>query len=110
MHRRADRGLLRGLWEYPGVDADTEIEMKEAFQAELGLVIEPEGRLMETEHVFTHRHWKMQVYQIKLLNDPFQGAEEFCWASVDRQAELMIPTAFRRIQEYLAEPEQLSLV
>lgn len=110
MHRRPDKGLLRGLWEYPGVDASSPEEMKAAFAAEMGLDIIPEGRLLETEHVFTHRHWKMQVYQVKLLKGPAESEESFCWASVDRQTELMIPTAFRKIQEFLAEPEQLRLI
>lgn len=109
MRRRPEKGLLRGLWEYPGVDANNIEEMKDAFARELRLPVEVKGRLLEAEHIFTHRHWKMQVYEAALCGAvPEEG--EWCWASVDRQKELMIPTAFRRIQEYLAEPEQLSLV
>ena len=51
----------------------------------------------------------MQVYEISAADLPEDSAE-WCWADVDKQRELMIPTAFRKIQEYLAEPEQLRLV
>ena len=109
MHRRDEKGLLGGLWEYPGVDASSPEEMRQAFSKEWGLEIRPVGFLFETEHVFTHRHWKMQVYEALPEKEP-PDSDRWCWADVDRQAEMMIPTAFRKIQEYLAEPEQLRLV
>ena len=106
MHRRPPKGLLQGLWEYPGVENDN---IKEGFAAEFGLEVEAKGHLLDCEHIFTHRHWKMQVYEVQLTGSVPEN-DEWCWASVDKQAELMIPTAFRKIQEYLAEPEQLRLV
>ena len=109
MHRRKEGGLLGGLWEYPGVDASSPEEMREAFWREWNLEIHPVFYLFETEHVFTHRHWKMQVYEISAADLPEDSAE-WCWADVDKQRELMIPTAFRKIQEYRAEPEQLRLI
>ena len=109
MHRRPDSGLLAGLWEYPGVEADSLESMQEKFLTEYGMQIRPEGHLLDTEHIFTHRHWKMRVYLVRLTG-PEPTGPQWRWAETDAQQELMIPTAFRRIQEYLAEPEQLRLV
>ena len=55
------------------------------------------------------RFKRMQGYEALPEKEP-PDSDRWCWAEVDRQAEMMIPTAFRKIQEYLAEPEQLRLV
>ena len=51
----------------------------------------------------------MRVYLVRLTG-PEPTGPQWRWAETDAQQELMSPTAFRRIQEYLAEPEQLKLV
>ncbi len=100
MHRRPNTGLLKGLWEYPGVDAESAEEIIKAFLAEYGLSVVLKEYQFHTEHIFTHRHWLMEVYTADLLSDEPVG-EQWLWADVEEQKALMIPTAFRAIQNAL---------
>lgn len=96
LHRRGEKGVLAGLWEYPGVDGTDPGQMEELFREQLGLQLMAGEHLLDAEHVFTHIRWQMSVYEARLLADP--PAEDFCWATEEQlEKEIMLPTAFRRI-------------
>ncbi len=63
LHRRAPKGLLAGLWEFPNVKGHlTPEEVKLLFpgqQMEL---------LPDAKHIFSHVEWRMHAYEIALAN------------------------------------------
>ena len=95
IRKRADRGLLAGLWEFPnekGVYNAAEISERLTEQGARVLGCEPCG---EARHVFTHVEWHMSGY----LVDCAAEWDGFVWASPARiAADYSIPTAFRFYQ------------
>ncbi|MCR2806117.1 A/G-specific adenine glycosylase [Paenibacillus soyae] len=83
VRQRPESGLLAQMWELPHVlagdaagdwyreDAPKErAELAEAItralEDEAGLLIRPTGWLADEEHVFSHIHWHMRVYEADL--------------------------------------------
>lgn len=65
LHRRPDKGLLRGMWEFPSVEGDTvQLEALESLvQKNLGEAVSVSWHpVTELTHVFSHRRWDMRVF------------------------------------------------
>ena len=66
LHRRPDKGLLAGMWEFPNSIREGE-QGKEALTenlAALGVrVQEVSGPVKQIRHVFSHKIWQMTVYE-----------------------------------------------
>ncbi len=73
LHKRGDKGLLAGLWEFPGGEV-------------------PEGAEMcgEAVHIFTHVEWHMKGY---IVPDAPDG--DYQWFTQSERRQLAIPSAFR---------------
>ena len=89
VHKRADSGLLAGLWEFPNVPGTLDDAEAAAWLTEHG--IRPEGEFMRTaaRHVFTHRVWEMRVYTV-----PCRTPGRLTWRDLS-DPEVALPTAFR---------------
>ena len=79
LHRRPDRGLLAGLYEFPGFDGH--LGEKQALQAVRSLGFEPLHieRLEDAKHVFSHIIWDMICYRVRVADpvrlESLPGAE-----------------------------------
>ncbi len=98
LRRRADTGLLAGMWEFPSLPGRPDAaEIRAALTAE-GFSpgeIRPCG---EAKHVFTHVEWHMTGY---LVDIPTQSGE-YVWKSpAEIEAGFAVPTAFRAYQKLL---------
>lgn len=110
LHKRAEKGLLAGLWEYPNVlnsEAKLPEELTKAFGETL-LVREKK----KAKHIFSHVEWHMEGIYLEITkNDPKlkqKIIEEFCkreknggketdWVFVNREQrerDYSIPSAF----------------
>ena len=73
IHRRPEKGLLAGMWEFPncpGKGKDGKAALKKTL-AGFGIQIRRVSRpLQEIRHVFSHKTWQMTVYEA--------AAEEAC--------------------------------
>ncbi len=88
IRRRADKGLLAGLWEFPSLDGRWSAEELRALFPE-ALSIEPCG---EARHVFTHVEWRMTGYTLRLPSE----TEGFVWADAEEiRARYSFPTALK---------------
>ncbi|MCA0755857.1 A/G-specific adenine glycosylase [Paenibacillus sp. N4] len=98
VRQRPDTGLLAQMWELPHLllpndmsgifDAKSPKEQGELaamlgqmLEAETGLLIRPRSWLMDADHVFSHIHWHMRVYEADLgeeagLSEAAAAAEE----------------------------------
>ncbi|MBR5152393.1 MAG: A/G-specific adenine glycosylase [Clostridia bacterium] len=96
LQKRAEDGLLAGMWEYPNLDLH--LSQQESIQAlaDMGIVVtdlEPWGK---AEHIFTHIEWKMQVYRGVCQSS---GENKFVWVTEKQmEEEFALPTAFRKIK------------
>lgn len=87
LRRRAKKGLLAGLWEYPNelvpVPCPVEAEAIEAG---------PTGK-----HIFTHIEWRMRSMLVRAGSDMLP--EGWVWASwKELEEEYAVPNAFRAFQ------------
>ena len=68
LHKRPDKGLLAGLWEFRHTDGFlNEVESKNALQAYHPEKIVPLGRYT---HIFTHVRWEMECYAAVVRDAP----------------------------------------
>ena len=101
LRKRAGRGLLAGMWEFPNVEGHLDPEAALAQAAAWGLRPKDLGRVVERDHVFTHIIWKLRCYYL----DCGGAGEDFTWCTEDRiTQEAALPTAFR--QFWVIEQEQ----
>lgn len=102
MNKRTGKGVLSGLWEFPGVEAGNEEEFKEKFIKSYKLRIKNNRYWMDVEHVFTHLHWKMKVCRCEVFKGRRILPETLKWVSQKEMERLTIPSAFRKIKQKLA--------
>ena len=64
--KRPGKGLLAGLWEFPGVPGH--LDEEEALNAAAALGFEPLRirALPDGKHIFTHIEWRMRAYEIRV--------------------------------------------
>ncbi len=94
--RRAETGLLGGMWSLPNVDEPLDVEgalrQAEAFGVQPASVLRQEHRT----HIFTHIRWEMEAFTILC------GAKDdrFVWrTSEEIRRHFALPTAFRKFLE-----------
>jgi len=76
VHKRPERGLLAGLWEFPNLPGHLDPDALVAYARSLGyepLYIEALG---DAKHIFTHVEWHMTGYQLKLAESTFASAAQ----------------------------------
>lgn len=90
--KRAEKGLLANMWEFPSLDgrcADGDVE---SYLAEQGFSIESLVACGEAEHIFTHIVWHMVGYSVTV--DEENG--EYLWKSREEiLQDFAIPSAYR---------------
>lgn len=90
--RRADTGLLAGLWELPNLPGTLTPEQAADYAAKQGLGPIELVRSMERKHIFTHIQWHMTGYVFQCRTAP----KGYIWASPrELQGAYTLPTAFR---------------
>lgn len=92
LHRREDKGLLAGMWEFPNTEGHLTREEAEKFLEQKGLspvCCEPCGK---AKHIFTHIEWHMTGYQAQCRTQ----SSAFEWKTADEIPEsCALPSAFR---------------
>lgn len=87
LHRRPDRGLLAGMWEYPGLDGwFSPPQIRALFPTADSI-----SQLAQARHIFTHVEWHMQGYLIRTAS--FDTPENCIWAGEEESCAL--PSAFK---------------
>ncbi len=86
MVKRPHRGLLGGLWSFPGSALDKgdapATKLREALREELGLKVVPGKELFRVEHGYSHFTITVRVYDGRLRGaiPPAGGGVTFHWA------------------------------
>lgn len=69
LHRRPDKGLLAGMWEFPAVTLPPGTEPTEELslflQRETGMKTSVEALFLELTHTFSHRRWHLAFYHCR---------------------------------------------
>lgn len=91
--KRAEKGLLGGLWELPNVDEKMNEQEVKQWLEERGIEVIQIKKHKSAKHIFTHLEWYMKCYQVvcKEENSSFE------WASKEELNQTIpLPTAFRK--------------
>ncbi|MBO4484168.1 MAG: A/G-specific adenine glycosylase [Lachnospiraceae bacterium] len=99
LHKRPEKGLLAGLYEFPNVSgALTAKAAKEALKELLPMLSLTDGKLKKEEdavHIFTHIKWEMKAYRGTVSADDAALPEGYIWADENAfEAECSVPSAF----------------
>lgn len=96
LQKRPDSGLLAGLWEFPNVPGNLDMEKGLLILKDWGIRPGQLLRQVERQHIFTHIRWQMQGLYLEVA----EKNEAFVWLSAEEiQQQVALPTAFRQFWE-----------
>ena len=106
LHKRPDKGLLAGLYEFPNTAGHLSPEEVTAFFKKRGMPIVRVARLTDAVHVFSHKEWHMWGYLVRVdeLSDRTQAVKKEQWIferSEEVQKKYAIPSAFAAYASYI---------
>ena len=91
VQKRAEKGLLSGLWEFPNEEEDLTEELIENWLLEHGIT---EYQVMDQyrgKHIFSHVEWHMKGWKVNVSQEP----KDFIWITKEEmEQEYAIPAAF----------------
>ncbi len=94
IRRRADAGLLAGLFEFPCLGGHAaEVEVC-AYLAERGLAVQAISDAGEARHLFSHIEWRMRGWDVAVTATV--PAEDWVWVTPEElDAVYAVPSAYR---------------
>ncbi|GFE68664.1 A/G-specific adenine glycosylase [Chroococcus sp. FPU101] len=107
--RRPAKGLLGGLWEFPGgkIEENETVEecIKREIKEEIDLEIEVNDLLMTVDHAYTHFRVTLYVYNCRYLAGEARPIEcdEIRWVTIDELEQFPFPKANLKIIKALKE-------
>lgn len=116
IHKRADKGLLAGLYEFPNIMGKLSLEEVKFLLEKQNLQVNKIQQIMRAKHIFSHIEWHMIGYEIE-LKEPSHSLknyeieleeERFSFKDIKELEEnYSIPNAFAVYKEYLKKWLQL---
>lgn len=106
LHKRPDKGLLAGMYEFPSMEGHREEEEVIEYLKQLGLQPLRIRKLEDTKHIFTHKEWHMSGYAIRvdeLCKPPNRDTTgDFLFIDpVETKSNYPIPSAFAAYADYM---------
>jgi A/G-specific adenine glycosylase len=101
--KRPAKGLLGGLWEFPGGKLEANETIKECIRREireeLAIEVEVGSHLITLEHAYTHFRVTLNVYHCRHLSGEPQPLEcdEIRWVTLDEIEQFPFPKANEKI-------------
>lgn len=107
VRKRAEKGLLAGMYELPNLTGFCTAEEVTEYLADNGMKIIRIQPLAEATHIFTHREWHMRGYMIRVdeLEPGTPGTEIRDWLYIEPEEtkdKYPIPKAFAAYTKYLS--------
>lgn len=107
VRKRANRGLLAGMYEFPSMEGFCTAEEVAGYLAENGLEALSIQPLEDAKHIFSHREWHMKGYLVRVggpepgkLKAPFRD-----WVYIEpwqTKDKFPIPSVFGAYMKYLS--------
>lgn len=100
LHKRSEKGLLAGMWEYPNIEkfdgSREEYAKRLAMLLKIPIDAVDEIRVLpKAKHIFTHIEWHMNVLQAEITEAP---SEEFVLATPEEMVgKYSLPSAFGKL-------------
>ena len=99
VRRREDRGLLAGMWEFPGFPGEADESGVRAYLRGLGVEPVSAAPCGRAKHIFTHVEWEMRAW---LVDCTAAEGEGLIWLTAEGiEGRCALPTAFQKFWKYL---------
>ena len=93
IRKRTEKGVLRGLWEFPNVGGSLSADEACRIAADLGTGATTVIHAVQGKHIFTHIEWNLQCYYLQCTQTP----SIFEWVDAATLADIVaLPTAFKK--------------
>lgn len=107
IRKRAEKGLLAGMYEFPSMEGFHTAEEVTAYLTRNGLKSLRIQPIEEAKHIFTHREWHMKGYMIRVdeLEPKGTGEQSKDWIYIEPEEtreKYPIPSAFGAYTKYLS--------
>jgi A/G-specific adenine glycosylase len=110
IQKRPPRGLLAGLWEFPGGKREKGETLEEALRRELkeelGVELESASLLITVSHAYTKYQVKLHAYECRLTQRPDLKPDSQTWAELRDMESLPVPSGTAKIIKYLEDRER----
>lgn len=106
IRKRAGKGLLAGMYEFPSMQGYCTAEQVVSYLAENGLKILRITPLVEAKHIFTHKEWHMKGYMVQVdeLEPKDSKKTNMDWLYIEpseTREKYPIPSALEAYTQYL---------
>jgi len=112
IRRRPAKGLLGGLWEFPGGPVtlgergrSSEKKMKEALQKEIPWAVDRWSPWGKIKHTFTHFKMTLHVFSGRIEGRPGKSTDEQKWVGLEELSNYPFSSAHQKILLKLNRPE-----
>lgn len=106
LHKRPDRGLLAGMYEFPVLEGYHTAQQVLDYLKKNGLQPLHIKALEDSKHIFSHKEWHMKGYAVRVDElAPKESDKKEEWVFVEpsqTQKEYPIPSAFAAYVPYLS--------
>ena len=100
LRKRAEKGLLAGLWEFPTIDCGQHLDNVDKFLENIAKLSENVDKIGSGKHIFSHIEWHMTGYYVLLQKKPTE--DSLVWLTKEEMAqEYAIPSAYEFMRDYL---------
>ncbi len=112
IQRRAPKGLLGGLWEFPGGKCLENETPRDAcireVREELGIEVRVTRQLAIIKHAYSHFRIQMSAFECDWIGGEVRArqGQPFRWVSPEKMGEFAFPRANRRLIELLEGGER----
>lgn len=76
LRKRPEKGLLAGLWEFPGLEGHLSQKEIAAYAASIGFTAIRIQKLPQAKHIFSHIEWHMIGYEVLVEEDALASEEQ----------------------------------
>lgn len=103
LRKRADKGLLAGMYEFPSMEGEQTKERVLAYLKSLGVVPVRIKKLPSSKHIFTHKEWHMTGYAVRVDElERMQPNEDLLFVTPGEiEQNYPIPSAFAAYREFI---------
>jgi A/G-specific adenine glycosylase len=113
IRRRPAKGLLGGLWEFPGGSVDLEKggrgldkKLRGVLRKEIPWIVNQWAPLGKIKHIFTHFKMTLHVFSGHVENRQGKNSDEQKWVALEELSNYAFPSAHQKIVSKLKQPDR----